>query len=105
MLMGLFEKVMMDEVIVKWVVDVDKCFDNGVVVVFVFELKIDGLAINLIYEKGFFVCGVMCGDGEVGEDVIVNFCMIFLILFRLFGDDVFVFVEVCGEVYMFLFGF
>jgi len=36
------------------------------------ELKMDGLAVALIYEKGKFVLGATRGDGEVGEEVTQN---------------------------------
>lgn len=39
---------------------------------YVVEVKIDGLAIELVYEDGVFVAGSTRGDGEVGENVTAN---------------------------------
>jgi DNA ligase (NAD+) len=53
-----------------WAERVEK--NVGSQVQYLCELKIDGLAINLLYEKGRLVRGVTRGDGRTGEDVTLN---------------------------------
>jgi DNA ligase (NAD+) len=73
--------------------------DAGGPVTFICELKVDGLAINLTYEKGRLVRGATRGDGYTGEDVTANVRTIRAIPERLAGDDVPELVEVRGEIY------
>ena len=51
------------------------------------ELKIDGLAINLTYEKGRLVRAATRGDGRTGEDVTLNVRTIRDVPDRLAGKD------------------
>jgi DNA ligase (NAD+) len=64
---------------------------------YVAELKIDGLAISLRYERGRFIQGATRGDGTTGEDVTANLRTIGVIPRRLTEAAT---LEARGEVFM-----
>ncbi|HSU02167.1 MAG TPA: NAD-dependent DNA ligase LigA [Nocardioides sp.] len=67
------------------------------------ELKVDGLAINLLYEHGRLVRALTRGDGRTGEDVTPNVKTIASVPHRLAGTEehpVPALVEVRGEVFL-----
>nr|WP_236668092.1 NAD-dependent DNA ligase LigA [Nonomuraea sp. K271] len=64
------------------------------------ELKIDGLAIALVYRDGKLERAATRGDGRTGDDVTANVRTIKGVPHRLKGDDVPSLVEVRGEVYI-----
>jgi DNA ligase (NAD+) len=64
------------------------------------ELKIDGLAIDLVYRDGALVKAATRGDGRTGEDVTPNIRTISSIPARLKGSGHPATLEVRGEVFM-----
>jgi len=67
---------------------------------YVVELKIDGLAVALVYKNSTFVRGATRGDGTTGEEITSNLRTIKSIPLKLFGENIPPRVEVYGEVYM-----
>ena len=64
------------------------------------EPKFDGLAVELVFDKGIFHLGSTRGDGAVGEDVTLNLRTIKPIPLRLMGGPNPDLIEVRGEVIM-----
>src|SRR5436305_2838327 len=64
------------------------------------EVKIDGAAVSLTYEKGLLVVGATRGNGLVGEDVTANLRTVVDVPLRLHGKGWPKLMEVRGEVYL-----
>ncbi|OYN86574.1 NAD-dependent DNA ligase LigA [Parenemella sanctibonifatiensis] len=64
------------------------------------ELKIDGLAVDLVYRNGRLTGAATRGDGRTGEDVTANVRTISSIPQQLAGEDVPAVIEVRGEVFL-----
>ena len=69
---------------------------------YVAEPKIDGVAVNLVYEKGLFVVGATRGDGFTGEDVTQNLRTVRALPLRMAASESRVpeRIEIRGEVYL-----
>ncbi|MFU8871072.1 NAD-dependent DNA ligase LigA [Micromonospora sp. SL4-19] len=96
-----------DEELAAWAERVER--DAGGPAPYLCELKVDGLAINLTYEKGRLVRAATRGDGRTGEDVTANVRSIRDVPARLTPSDGFPdvpeFLEVRGEIYFPVAGF
>jgi DNA ligase (NAD+) len=103
--MGSLDKVTTGDALQKWADDVRKRLASDEPVAYVLEPKIDGSAINLLYERGLFVQGATRGDGAQGEDVTPNLRTIGAIPLQMQHKSPPAVLEVRGEVYLPLAGF
>ena len=85
-----------DNELTAWVDRVER--DAGGPVNYLCELKVDGLAVNLTYERGVLTRAATRGDGRVGEDITPNVRTIRQIPERLAGEAPEL-LEVRGEIY------
>jgi len=69
-------------------------------IAYVCEPKMDGLAVELVYENGLFTQGSTRGDGETGEDITANLKTVRDIPLRLNTANPPRLLEVRGEVYL-----
>ena len=67
---------------------------------YVAELKLDGLAVELVYENGEFIYGSTRGDGFLGEDITNNLKTIKGIPLSFTGKKIPKLLEVRGEVFI-----
>jgi len=67
---------------------------------YVVELKIDGLAVALVYENGIFGRGATRGNGVNGEEITSNLRTIKTVPLKLFSENIPPRIEVYGEIYM-----
>lgn len=67
---------------------------------YICEPKLDGLSIELVYEKGVFLRGATRGDGIIGEDVTLNLKTIPSVPLKLKGAEKLARIAVYGEVLM-----
>lgn len=88
------------EELAAWVKRMDRVIDSKVR--FACELKIDGLAISLTYERGRLVQAATRGNGSTGEDVTANVATVAAIPHRLSlpESEIPSIMEVRGELYM-----
>lgn len=69
--------------------------------VFCVELKMDGVAVSVRYEKGVFVQALTRGDGRKGDDITNNMRTIRALPLELKGKEIPDVLEVRGEVFMY----
>lgn len=88
------------EEVLDWEVRVKKLLPLSQKVEYFCELKLDGLAVSLIYENGLLVRGATRGDGFIGEDITQNLKTINAIPLQLRGKNLPKLLEVRGEAVM-----
>ena len=94
------DNVFTDEDLGSWAERAARLAGEAPVNAYLCELKIDGLAIDLVYRDGALVKAATRGDGRTGEDVTPNIRTISSIPARLAGDGWPAVLEVRGEVFM-----
>ncbi len=92
-----------DEELAAWVARTER--EGAVNSTYLCELKIDGLAIALVYEHGRLIRATTRGDGRTGEDVTANVKTLDTVPSTLTGEHIPELLEVRGEVYFPIEGF
>jgi len=82
-------------------IQVKRFLDTENEIEYMAEPKLDGLAVELVYENGLFVHGSTRGDGTVGEDITQNLRTIKSIPLSIASPNAPSVLEIRGEVFMF----
>ncbi len=90
------DNVFDDEELTQWMDRIEKESSDHT---WLCEVKVDGLAINLIYQSGNLIKALTRGNGATGEDVTLNVLTIKGVPRRLIGKNIPELIEVRGEVY------
>jgi len=91
------DNAFIDEELDSWNARIER--DGAGAVRYLCELKIDGLAVSLVYRDGRLETAATRGDGRVGEDVTPNIRTLDDVPRRLTGKDVPELLEIRGEVF------
>ncbi len=98
------DNVFSTEELSDWMARVTRLLD-GEPISWLCEVKIDGLAVDLVYRDGQLATGATRGDGRVGEDITGNVATLRDVPRALSGTAVPALVEVRGEVFFPISGF
>ena len=92
---------MNEEEIILFYDRIKKGLNNNANIEYICEPKIDGVAVELVYENGIFSYGSTRGNGEIGEDITSNLRTIKSIPLKLSNTfDIPTLLEVRGEVFI-----
>lgn len=83
-----------------WETRIQRLLSPGIAIEYFAEVKMDGLAVSLIYRDGLLVRGATRGDGFIGEDITQNLRTIESIPLKLRGKNIPTLLEVRGEAIM-----
>ena len=79
---------------------IKKLLETNTNIEYMAEPKLDGIGVELVYEKGIFIVGLTRGDGFEGENITQNLRTIRSLPLKLLGDKIPKLLEVRGEVFI-----
>ena len=79
---------------------IKKLLETNTNIEYMAEPKLDGIGVELVYEKGIFIVGLTRGDGFEGENITQNLRTIRSLPLKLLGNKIPTLLEVRGEVFI-----